>query len=94
MERTLRVRPEMRARVPGVVHVDGTSRLQSVKPEWNPRFHELISAFHARTGIPMLLNTSLNIMGKPIVHSLEDCLGLFFTTGIDALVVGDYLLEK
>ena len=47
-----------------------------------------------RTGVPLLLNTSLNIMGKPIVHSLEDCLGLLFTTGIDALVVEDYLIEK
>jgi carbamoyltransferase len=94
MERTLQVRPEMRARVPGVVHVDGTARLQSVRLEWNPRFYELIYAFYGLTGIPILLNTSLNIMGKPIVHSLEDCLGLLFTTGIDALVVEDYLLEK
>jgi carbamoyltransferase len=94
MERTLRFRPEVRRLVPGVVHADGTGRLQSVRREWNPRFHGLIEAFRALTGIPLLLNTSLNIMGKPIVHSLEDCLGLFLTTGIDVLVVDDILMEK
>jgi carbamoyltransferase len=94
MERTFRFRQEVRGRVPGVVHVDGTGRLQSVKPERNRRFHQLIRAFYDLTGVPLLLNTSLNIMGKPIVHSLEDCLGLLFTTGIDALVVEDYLIEK
>ena len=94
MERTLRFRPEMRRRVPGVVHADGTGRLQSVRREWNPRFHELLSAFRALTGIPLLLNTSLNIMGKPIVHSVEDCLGVFLTTGIEVLVIEDILVEK
>ena len=94
MERTLRFRPEMGRRVPGVVHADGSGRLQSVRREWNPRFHELISAFRALTGIPILLNTSLNVMGKPIVHSVEDCLGVFLTTGIDVLVVDNILVEK
>jgi carbamoyltransferase len=94
MERTLRFRPEVRARVPGVVHADGTGRLQSVRREWNPRLYELIHAFRALTGIPLLLNSSLNIMGKPIAHSLEDCLGVFLTTGIDALVVDDVIVEK
>jgi carbamoyltransferase len=94
MERTLRFRPAMRHLVPGVVHVDGTGRLQSVRRDWNPRFHDLIEAFRALTGIPLLLNTSLNIMGKPIVHSLEDCLGVFLTTGIDVLVVEDIVVEK
>jgi carbamoyltransferase len=94
MERTLRFRPEIRHLVPGVVHADGTGRLQSVRRDWNPRFHDLIEAFRALTGIPLLLNTSLNVMGKPIAHSLEDCLGVFLTTGIDALVVDDILVEK
>lgn len=94
MERTLRFRTDVRHRVPGVVHVDGTGRLQSVRREWNPRFHALLTEFHALTGVPMLLNTSLNVMGKPMVHSLEDCLGVFLTTGIDALVVEDVLMEK
>ena len=94
MERTLRFRAGMIDRVPGVVHADGTGRVQSVRAEWDPLFCALLRHFHALSGVPMLLNTSFNIMGKPIVHSLEDCLGMFFTTGLDALVVGDYLLKK
>jgi carbamoyltransferase len=94
MERTLRFTAAARARVPAIVHVNATGRLQSVRREWNERYHDLIAAFHRRTGVPMLLNTSFNIMGKPIIHSLEDALGLFHTTGLDALVVGDYLIEK
>ncbi len=94
MERTLRFRPEKMRFIPAVVHVDGTGRLQSVRREWTPLFYDLIRAFHAKTGIPMLLNTSLNVMGRPIVHSIEDALGLFFTTGLDALVIEDCLLRK
>lgn len=94
MERTLRFRSEVVARVPAVVHVNGTGRVQSVRREWNPRYHDLIAAFHKLTGVPILLNTSFNIMGKPIINSLEDAVGLFFTTGLDALVIGDYLIEK
>jgi carbamoyltransferase len=94
MERTLRFRAERRQEVPGVVHVDGTGRLQSVRREWSPDFHALLQEFYERTGTPLLLNTSLNVMGRPIAHSLEDTLGLFFTTGLDALVIEDVLVEK
>ncbi|VFQ46095.1 carbamoyltransferase family protein [Desulfoluna butyratoxydans] len=80
--------------VPAVVHKDGTGRLQTVHGEANPAFHGLITHFHQLTGIPLVLNTSMNIMGKPLVHSLEDAVGLFFTTGLDALVIGDYLIRK
>ncbi len=94
MERTLRFRAHMRAKVPAVVHVDGTGRLQTVKREWNSRFHDLIQYFHRLTGVPVLLNTSFNVMGKPIIHSVEDAVSVFFTTGMDALVIGDYLFVK
>lgn len=94
MERTLRFRKEMMRHVPGVVHVDGTGRIQSVKQEWNPRFHALIQAFERRTGVPILLNTSFNVMGKPIVHAVEDALAVFFSSGLDALVIDDELFEK
>ena len=94
MERTLAFRPEVRDRVPAVVHADGTGRLQSVTAEGNPRFRALIEAFAARTGVPILLNTSLNVMGKPIVHTVEDALTLFHTTGLDALAVEDWLITK
>ncbi len=94
MERTLRVREEKRDAIAAVVHVDHTARLQTVKRQWNPRLHALISAFHQRTGVPAVLNTSFNVMGKPIVHSIEDALATFYTTGLHALVIGDYLIEK
>jgi len=94
MERTLKFRKEIRNLVPAVVHQDATGRLQSVRREWNPRYYDLIEAFRQITGIPLLLNTSFNIMGKPILHSAEDALLMFYTTGIDVLVIGDYLIEK
>ena len=94
MERTLRFRSEKMAQVPGVVHVDGTGRVQSLREQWDAPFHGLVRAFYERTGVPIVLNTSLNVMGKPIAHSLEDALGIFWTTGLDALVVEDILLRK
>jgi carbamoyltransferase len=94
MERTLAFKDEVRDRVPAVVHVDGTGRLQTVKKEWNPRYYELIREFHALTGVPIVLNTSLNVMGKPIVHSVEDAIAVLFTSGLDAMVIEDYLIEK
>jgi carbamoyltransferase len=94
MERTLRFRADRRAIVPAVVHVDGTGRLQSVRREWTPRFYDLIARFRELTGVPILLNTSLNVMGKPIVHSVEDALGVWLTSGIDLLVVEDVIARK
>jgi carbamoyltransferase len=94
MERTLRFRPEARERVPAVVHVDGTGRLQTVKQCWNPRFHALLEAFHRLSGVPVLLNTSFNVMGKPIVHSAEDAFSVFLGSGMDAMAIGDYLFTK
>jgi carbamoyltransferase len=94
MDRTLTWKPSVRDRVPAVVHEDGTGRLQTVTGDGNPRFHELLVAFERLTGVPVLLNTSLNVMGKPIAHSTEDALTLFYTTGLDALVVDDWLVLK
>jgi carbamoyltransferase len=94
MERALVFRPEVREKVPAVVHVDGTGRLQSVRREWCERFHQLLTDFHGITGVPLLLNTSFNVMGKPLVHSVEDAVAAFLTTGLDALVIDDYLIEK
>jgi carbamoyltransferase len=94
MERTLSWKPEVRARVPAVVHEDATGRLQSVTAERNPRYHALITAFHALTGVPVILNTSFNIMGKPILHTSEDAILMFYTSGLDALAVEDWLLVK
>lgn len=94
MERALRFRPEVRDRVPGVVHVDGTGRLQTVTRERNEKYYELIKAFHGITGIPILLNTSFNVMGKPIAHSVEDAIAIFLTSGIDLLVLDNTIFRK
>lgn len=94
MDRTLRFRSNVRESVPAVVHVDGTGRLQTVKPDWNPLFHQLLESFHSMTGIPVLLNTSFNVMGKPIVHSTEDAFSVFMGSGLDNLVMGEYLFSK
>jgi carbamoyltransferase len=94
MERTLRFRSDFAGQVPAAVHVDGTGRLQTVRSEWNPLFHQLLHAFSQRSGVALILNTSFNVMGKPIVHSVEDAIAQFATTGMDVLVLGDYVLEK
>lgn len=94
MDKTLKIRPEMQERIAAVCHVDGTGRLQTVKEEWNPRFYRLLKHFHRLTDVPVLLNTSFNVMGKPLVHTLEDALAVFLTTGLDALVINDYLIGK
>lgn len=94
MERTLRFREKYRARLPAVSHVDGTGRLQTVKREWNERFYDLIEAFYELTGVPVLLNTSLNVMGKPIVHSVGDAFNIYLSSGIDLLVIDDQVFSK
>jgi carbamoyltransferase len=94
MERTLTWREEVRARVPAVVHEDFTGRLQSVTEERNPLYARLIEAFARRSGVPILLNTSFNVMGKPILHTAEEAILMFYTTGLDAIVIEDWLLVK
>jgi carbamoyltransferase len=94
MERTLQFREEAKAAVPAVVHVDGTGRVHTVKRERNERYYDLLHEFHQRAGVPLLLNTSFNVMGKPIVHSVEDCIAVLMTSAMDVLVVDDVVFEK
>jgi len=88
------VRPEKRDRIRAVVHVDGTARVQTVHKETNPRFHALIQAFADRTGVPIVLNTSFNVRGEPIVETPGDAVRAYLTTELDALVVHDWILRK
>ncbi len=88
------VRPEMRDKLPAITHVDGSARLQTVSKDINPMYHELISKFGEKTGVPVLLNTSFNIMGEPIVESPVNAIRCFFSTGLDALALGSYLIRK
>ncbi|MGO8677916.1 MAG: carbamoyltransferase [Limisphaerales bacterium] len=86
-------RPERAARIPAVVHADGTSRVQTVRAETNPLFHRLITEFGRKTGVPLVLNTSFND-SEPIVCSPKDALETFRNTRIDALLMGDFVVER
>jgi len=94
MTLTFDVRQEKRARIASITHVDGTARIQTVGAKTNPRFHRLISEFARITGIPMVINTSFNVKGQPIVHTPRDAVSTFYMTGMDYLVLGDYVLAK
>ncbi len=85
------VRPAARERIPAVVHVDGSARPQTVRASANPRLYELLQAFERRTGVPVLLNTSFNAAGEPIVCSPGDAIRSFLAMGLDALVLGDFV---
>lgn len=80
--------------LPAITHVDGSARVQTVDAQTNPRFHRLLEAFDRRTGCPVLLNTSFNLHGEPIVLSPVDALRCFIRSGLDTLVVEDYLLDR
>jgi carbamoyltransferase len=78
--------------IPAVVHVDGSSRIQTVSQRENPRFYKMIERFCARTGVPIVLNTSFNRAGEPIVNSPQDAIRCFLESGLDALILEDYLV--
>ncbi len=90
---TFDVRPEWRERIPAVVHVDGTARPQLVRPEVNPRYHRLISAYCALSGIPLVLNTSFNVHEEPIVCAPAEAIRALAERRVDCLAVGDYWAE-
>jgi len=91
---TVPVREEMKRVIPSVTHVDGTARIQTVTRSDNERFWRLLDSFGHLTGVPILLNTSFNVKGEPIVCSPEDAIKCFLHTNIDALAIGDFLVEK
>ena len=88
------VRPEWRDKIPGIVHVDGTARVQTVREATNPKLYRLLKEFEALTGVPVLINTSFNVKGEPIVETPEDAVYCFLNTGIDHLVLHDTLVSK
>ncbi|MCI0417401.1 carbamoyltransferase [bacterium] len=94
MERALMFRPEKRELVPAVVHVDGSGRLQSVDRDSAPRYYALIQEFERLTGVPIVLNTSFNLNGEPIVCSPEDALRTFFTCALEVLYLGNVRITK
>jgi carbamoyltransferase len=88
------VKPEKRGIIPSVTHVDGSARPQTVEKEINPLYWNLINEFGKRTGVPVVMNTSFNLRGEAIVNTPTDAVRTFFSSGMDALVIGSYLVEK
>lgn len=88
------VKQEWRAKLPAVVHVDGSARPQAVNQKTNPLYHQLLTKLKTRGGMPAVLNTSFNLDDEPLVNSPEHALATFFRSGLDALVIGNFMVEK
>ncbi len=93
MEKVYLIKSAKREQIPAVTHVDGTGRLQTVDSQYEPRYHALISAFHKKTGVPVLLNTSFN-ENEPIVNSPANALDCFLRTKMDMLVLENYIITR
>jgi len=91
---TAQVRPEKRNVIPAVTHADGSARPQTVERDVNPLYWNLINEFGKRTGVPVVMNTSFNLRGEPIVSTPTDAIRTFFTSGLDVLVIGDFVVNK
>lgn len=94
MLKVCNVLPEKQKIIPAVTHVDGSARLQTVRKELHPRYYDVIEKLGKRTGVPVVLNTSFNIQGEPVVESPTDAVRCFYSTGLDALAIGNFLLIK
>jgi len=91
---TAQVRADKRGVIPAVTHVDGSARPQTVEREVNPLYWRLIDEFGKHTGVPVVMNTSFNLRGEAIVHTPTDAVRTFFSSGMDALLIGSFLVEK
>jgi carbamoyltransferase len=91
---TAQVRPEKQSVIPAVTHVDGSARPQTVEQTANPVYWRLIDEFGKRTGVPVVMNTSFNLRGEAIVNTPTDAIRTFFSSGMDGLVIGNFLVEK
>ena len=88
------VKPAQRGTLPAITHVDGTGRLQTVFREWNPRYYDLIESFGQATGVPVVLNTSFNLKGEPIVNTPANAFQTFWKSEMDTLVLENFLVDK
>lgn len=88
------VRPEKANTIPAVKHVDGTARIQTINHDQHPAYYNLLKKFKEKTGVPVLVNTSFNTLGKPIVCTPRDAIECFWSSPFDALVIGKFLIEK
>tara|TARA_X000000950_G_C13909288_1_gene658299 strand:- start:601 stop:2301 length:1701 start_codon:yes stop_codon:yes gene_type:complete len=94
MEKAVMVKNNWKKKIPAVTHIDGTARVQTVFKNYNPKFYNLIKEFYKLTSVPILVNTSFNLNGEPIVENPSDAIRTFHTCGLDILVLGNYIIEK
>ena len=93
MEKVYKIKPEKRALIPAVTHVDGTGRLQTISREMNPKYYRLIEEFYKLTGVPIVLNTSFN-ENEPIVNTPKEALDCFLRTQMDVLIIENFRIER
>ena len=89
-----KIKEEMKDKIPSLVHIDGTCRIQSVTKKENGAYYDLINEFKNITGVPLIIDTSFNLAGDPIIETPTDALKCFLSTQIDILVLGDYIVKK
>lgn len=94
MEKVVQIKEEFRIMLPAITHIDGSGRVQTVNREENPVFYKLIEEFWKLSGIPIVVNTSLNVNGEPLVNSPDDALSTFFNSGLEVLVLGSFVVRK
>ena len=94
MEKIAKVRKNWRNKIPSVTHVDNTARVQTVNKKINSKFYNLINDFYKITKVPLLVNTSFNLNGEPIVCNPNDAIRTFYSCGLDILIIGNYVVEK
>ena len=94
MSIVLKVKDKLINNIPAVVHIDKTARVQTIEKETNPKIYKLINEFKNITGIPVLLNTSFNLKGEPIVESPRDAIRTFYGSGMDILVLENVIVKK
>nr|NIS82729.1 hypothetical protein [Anaerolineales bacterium] len=88
------VQKDKQDQIPAVTHEGGSGRLQTIRRDWNPRYYDVVNRFYEQTGVPVLLNTSFNLRGEPIVNSPDNALSTFSRSGIDTLYIGNYVVRK
>ena len=88
------VKEDKRETIPAITHVDGTGRLQTVRKEFNPKYYRLIETFGQATGVPIVLNTSFNLNGEPVVCTPDDAIRTFYSCALDVLYLGNVRIAK
>jgi carbamoyltransferase len=89
-----KVKEDKKDKIPAVCHIDNTSRVQTINRGQHPLYYETLKSFHEKTGVPVLINTSFNTLGKPVVGTPRDALECFWSSPLDVLVIGSFLISK